>query len=151
MHTVWLLWPVYELTCPIPKTPHHQITHTTQLNRCHCVYSKPSKNMTIRHIRPLEGIPDDVQIFTKIHRTHNFSPLISRNTYYQIERHACLHLCMNVQIWLGWLTLCASIGGSVVECSPATRAARVRFPADAKFSFLIPIWFMCFTLNSCTH
>ena len=31
---------------------------------------------------------------------------------------------------LGW---CASIGGSVVECSPATRAARVRFPADASF------------------
>ena len=29
-----------------------------------------------------------------------------------------------------WL-LCVSIGGSVVECSPATRAARVRFPADA--------------------
>ena len=26
-----------------------------------------------------------------------------------------------------------SIGGSVVECSPATRAARVRFPADASF------------------
>ncbi|GFW78712.1 hypothetical protein TNCV_4261351 [Trichonephila clavipes] len=25
-----------------------------------------------------------------------------------------------------------SIGGSVVECSPATRAARVRFPADAE-------------------
>ena len=25
----------------------------------------------------------------------------------------------------------SSIGGSVVECSPATRAARVRFPADA--------------------
>ena len=25
------------------------------------------------------------------------------------------------------------IGGSVVECSPATRAARVRFPADATF------------------
>ena len=25
------------------------------------------------------------------------------------------------------------IGGSVVECSPATRAARVRFPADAAF------------------
>ena len=25
----------------------------------------------------------------------------------------------------------ASIGGSVVECSPATRAARIRFPADA--------------------
>uniref|UniRef100_A0A8R1J2Z1 Uncharacterized protein n=1 Tax=Caenorhabditis japonica TaxID=281687 RepID=A0A8R1J2Z1_CAEJA len=24
-----------------------------------------------------------------------------------------------------------SIGGSVVECSPATRAARVRFPVDA--------------------
>ena len=26
-----------------------------------------------------------------------------------------------------------SISGSVVECSPATRAARVRFPADATF------------------
>ena len=32
-----------------------------------------------------------------------------------------------------------SIVGSVVECSPATRAARVRFPDDAKkfFYFLI--------------
>ena len=27
--------------------------------------------------------------------------------------------------------LVSGIGGSVVECSPATRAARVRFPADA--------------------
>ncbi|KRX80330.1 hypothetical protein T06_14858 [Trichinella sp. T6] len=26
-----------------------------------------------------------------------------------------------------------SVGGSVVECSPATRATRVRFPADANF------------------
>ena len=32
------------------------------------------------------------------------------------------------------LPLCGTrIGGSVVECSPATRAARVRFPADASF------------------
>ena len=29
-----------------------------------------------------------------------------------------------------------SIVGSVVECSPATRAARVRFPDDANFFFL---------------
>ena len=29
-----------------------------------------------------------------------------------------------------------STGGSVVECSPATRAARVRFPASA--FFLLP-------------
>jgi hypothetical protein len=28
-----------------------------------------------------------------------------------------------------------SIVGSVVECSPATRAARVRFPDDAIFYF----------------
>ena len=28
---------------------------------------------------------------------------------------------------------CKCIGGSVVECSPAVRAARVRFPADAHF------------------
>ena len=32
----------------------------------------------------------------------------------------------------------ASIVGSVVECSPATRAARVRFPDDAD-SFLAPL------------
>ena len=30
-----------------------------------------------------------------------------------------------------------SIGGSVVECSPATRAARVRFPADAYILLLL--------------
>ena len=38
---------------------------------------------------------------------------------------------------------CVSIGGSVVECSPATRAARVRFPDDANifFHFLhLGIW-----------
>ena len=29
--------------------------------------------------------------------------------------------------------LLSSIVGSVVECSPATRAARVRFPDDANF------------------
>ena len=33
-------------------------------------------------------------------------------------------------------TFGSSIGGSVVECSPATRAARVRFPADAINIFL---------------
>ena len=32
-------------------------------------------------------------------------------------------------------TLHQSIVGSVVECSPATRAARVRFPDDADMSF----------------
>ena len=32
--------------------------------------------------------------------------------------------------------LSVSIGGSVVECSPATRAARVRFPANATFYVL---------------
>ena len=31
-----------------------------------------------------------------------------------------------------------SIGGSVVECSPATLAARVRFPADANNYFRWP-------------
>ena len=30
----------------------------------------------------------------------------------------------------------ASIVGSVVECSPATRAARVRFPDDAVYFFI---------------
>ena len=34
------------------------------------------------------------------------------------------------------LTYHLSIVGSVVECSPATRAARVRFPDDAK-SFIL--------------
>jgi hypothetical protein len=31
----------------------------------------------------------------------------------------------------------ASIVGSVVECSPATRAARVRFPDDANLFFTL--------------
>ena len=35
-----------------------------------------------------------------------------------------------------------SIGGSVVECSPATRAARVRFPADA-LSFYVSLACLC--------
>ena len=35
----------------------------------------------------------------------------------------------------------ASIGGSVVECSPATRAARVRFPADATFLWVAGLTF----------
>ncbi|VDO43933.1 unnamed protein product [Haemonchus placei] len=35
--------------------------------------------------------------------------------------------------WMNMIRI-SSIGGSVVECSPATRAARVRFPADATFS-----------------
>ena len=36
---------------------------------------------------------------------------------------------------LNFTTFVVSIGGSVVECSPATRAARVRFPADAILLF----------------
>ena len=39
------------------------------------------------------------------------------------QRRGCLVLCVSQR----------SIGGSVVECSPATRATRVRFPADALF------------------
>ena len=44
---------------------------------------------------------------------------------------------------IGWLTstlemkIRVCIGGSVVECSPATRAARVRFPADASYFALV--------------
>ncbi len=43
--------------------------------------------------------------------------------------------------------LCISIDGSVVECSPATRAARVRFPVDA-IPFCRRIWFYCFVHNT---
>ena len=32
-----------------------------------------------------------------------------------------------------------SIDGSVVECSPATRAARVRFPVDASRASFLPV------------
>ena len=39
-----------------------------------------------------------------------------------------------------------STGGSVVEFSPATREARVRFPASAVF-FLFPFYVFCFALN----
>ena len=40
-----------------------------------------------------------------------------------------------------------SIVGSVVECSPATRAARVRFPDEANFFFLLQ-FDNCFTPHS---
>ena len=44
-------------------------------------------------------------------------------------------LCVNMGN-LSFLTRLMGIVGSVVECSPATRAARVRFPDDAvKFFF----------------
>ena len=43
-----------------------------------------------------------------------------------------------------------SIGGSVVECSPATRAARVRFPADAVFIFIF-ISIYIFLLQAATQ
>ena len=41
-------------------------------------------------------------------------------------------LCVNMG-HLSFLTCPMGIVGSVVECSPATRAARVRFPDDANF------------------
>ena len=45
------------------------------------------------------------------------------------------------------LNLYLSIVGSVVECSPATRAARVRFPDDANSFFLtLPIFIPTFCL-----
>ena len=48
-----------------------------------------------------------------------------------------------------------SIGGSVVECSPATRAARVRFPADAINIFipqiLLPLTFFFESLPNLTR
>ena len=39
-------------------------------------------------------------------------------------------------LWTITDRMSSSIVGSVVECSPATRAARVRFPDDANFSVL---------------
>lgn len=48
----------------------------------------------------------------------------------------CVCVCVGVSVM--WMCVCvllrtrySGVGGSVVECSPATRAARVRFPADA--------------------
>ena len=41
---------------------------------------------------------------------------------------------------------CKSTGGSVVEFSPATREARVRFPASEKFFFIIIIIIVIFYL-----
>ena len=51
------------------------------------------------------------------------------------------HLKMPIHFELSWLGLHQSIVGSVVECSPATRAARVRFPDDAViflFAYVFP-------------
>ena len=49
--------------------------------------------------------------------------------YYYSDTHDRFVFCKLTSI--SPLYLRRSIGGSVVECSPATRAARVRFPADA--------------------
>ena len=52
--------------------------------------------------------------------------------------------------WIKFITICYTyirirIGGSVVECSPATRAARVRFPADANLLFILCVLFSLFS------
>ena len=46
------------------------------------------------------------------------------------------HLKLPIHFELSWPVLHQSIVGSVVECSPATRAARVRFPDDAVSPFV---------------
>ena len=45
-------------------------------------------------------------------------------------------------------TYVRSTGGSVVEFSPATREARVRFPASAKVSFFLSFLFNNLGLSS---
>ena len=42
---------------------------------------------------------------------------------------------MGIHLQMCPVSFQASIVGSVVECSPATRAARVRFPDDANLFF----------------
>lgn len=55
---------------------------------------------------------------------------VSLASLFQTALHFC-HLGWHRWVVLGSLVLKASIVGSVVECSPATRAARVRFPDNA--------------------
>ena len=52
----------------------------------------------------------------------------------ELQTGISFHYCLNVKIMVRskiLTILIVSIVGSVVECSPATRAARVRFPDDA--------------------
>ena len=45
-----------------------------------------------------------------------------------------------IDFWIASFAAECSIDGSVVECSPATRAARVRFPVDAVYLVNVSIW-----------
>jgi hypothetical protein len=45
-----------------------------------------------------------------------------------------------IDFWIASFAAERSIDGSVVECSPATRAARVRFPVDAVYLVNVSIW-----------
>ena len=47
-------------------------------------------------------------------------------------RFKCHGALLQLRVAFSVAVPCLSIVGSVVECSPATRAARVRFPDDAQ-------------------
>ena len=82
----------------------------------------------------------DPQINFKLHK-HWISVLILPTP---LLHHGLNILCIGSKCHRNKATH-ISIVGSVVECSPATRAARVRFPDDAS-SFLHILW-----LEKCLH
>ena len=74
-----------------------------------------------------------------------FEPTLPKGNSFRVSRlnHSATTAdtdiaCNQNTVWFLWEIVnlkCAGIVGSVVECSPATRAARVRFPDDAYFSY----------------
>ena len=93
------------------------------------------ESSSLTEITPLQtAIPGGLVV--RIRRSHRRG----RGSIPRLGRHALfafLNSCCNAVIRLCTVKdKIVSIGGSVVEYSPATRVARVRFPADARIYFI---------------
>ncbi|KRZ91879.1 hypothetical protein T08_6536 [Trichinella sp. T8] len=71
-----------------------------------------------------------LNIFMEI-RAHSWRQLFQN--YFETAKYFYSAITLYFDKYIYYNNTHNSVGGSVVECSPATRATRVRFPADANF------------------
>ncbi|KRZ49102.1 hypothetical protein T02_5211 [Trichinella nativa] len=72
----------------------------------------------------------ELNIFMEI-RAHSWRQLFQN--YFETAKYFYSAITLYFDKYIYYNNTYNSVGGSVVECSPATRATRVRFPADANF------------------
>ena len=79
--------------------------------------------------------PDKQKVY--LSQLVGFEPTLPEGNWFRVSRLNHSATTANLLVWVDEKLLCQhpSIVGSVVECSPATRAARVRFPDDAVYFF----------------